>query len=46
MSQTTFEAQNELEKQLINVLDGSLPGEEFIRFLLDAQVFMPIQEHG
>jgi len=44
MTQNIFEAQNELEKQLISALDGSLPGENFIRFLLNAQVFMPIQD--
>jgi SseB protein N-terminal domain len=42
MDPIAFIAQNELEKQLLSALDGSLPGEEFIHYLLDAQVFMPI----
>jgi len=44
MSENIFETQNELEKQLVNVLEGSIEGDDFIRFLLDAQVFMPIQD--
>ena len=44
MSQITFAAQNELEKQLMGALDGSMPGEDFIQHLMDAQVFMPIQD--
>jgi len=39
-----FTPQNELETQLMAALDGSMPGEEFIRLLPDAQVFMPIQD--
>lgn len=46
MSDTPFEAQNEQEKQLMSVLDGSIPGEDFIRYLVDAQVFMPIQDEA
>ena len=46
MNQTTFEAQNELEKQLLSALNGSLPGDEFIHFLFNAQVFMPIQDEA
>lgn len=44
MSQATFVAQNELEKQLISALGGSIQGEDFIHFLIDAQVYMPIQD--
>lgn len=46
MSDTIFEAQNELEKQLLSALDGSIAGEDFIRYLIDAQVFMPIQDEA
>ena len=46
MTQKDFTAQNDLEKNLLNVLDGTMPGEDFIHYLLDAQVFMPIQDEA
>ena len=42
MEQSDFKPQNELEKSLLSLLDGSLEGEDFLHYLMDAQVFMPI----
>lgn len=44
MTLDIFTAQNDLEKLLISALDGGVPEEDFMRELLDAQVFMPIQD--
>lgn len=46
MSQNTFIAQNELEKMLASALDGGVDEQDFMRQLLDAQVFMPIQDEA
>ena len=46
MSQNTFTAQNELEKMLLSALDGGVDEADFMRQLLDAQVFMPIQDEA
>lgn len=46
MSQNTFIAQNELEKMLASALDGGVAEEDFMQQLLDAQVFMPIQDEA
>lgn len=46
MTQTIFVAQNELEKKLLSLLDGSIEGEDFLHFLQDAQVYMPIQDEA
>ena len=46
MSQNTFTAQNELEKMLASALDGGVAEEDFMQQLLDAQVFMPIQDEA
>jgi SseB protein N-terminal domain len=35
---------NDLEHRLQDLHAGSLEAEEFIRFLLDTQVFMPVQD--
>lgn len=42
MEHAEFTPQNELEKTLLNLLDGSIEGEDFLHYLMDAQVFMPI----
>lgn len=42
MSQNNLNAQNELEIKLASALDGSMTGDDFISYLMDAQVFMPI----
>ena len=41
MEDSDFTPQNELEKSLLNLLDGSIEGEDFLHYLMDAQVFMP-----
>lgn len=44
MNQQTFTAQNELEQKLMEALDDSMTGENFIAYLMNAQVFMPIED--
>ncbi|MCU7834328.1 MAG: SseB family protein [gamma proteobacterium symbiont of Taylorina sp.] len=39
---STFTAENELEKKLIQAQNGEIEGEEFLKNMLDLQVFMPI----
>ena len=39
---STFTAENELEKKLIQAQNGEIEGEEFLKDMLDMQVFMPI----
>lgn len=41
---TTFTAENELETKLLQAQNGEIGGEEFLREMLDLQVFMPIQD--
>ena len=44
MNQGTFEPKNDLEKQLQFALDGSVSGDDFIHYLMDAQIFMPVED--
>jgi hypothetical protein len=44
MNQSNFAAQNELEKKLVNMLDSDMSGEDFLHYLIDAQVYMPIED--
>ena len=44
MNQATFTAQNELEKKLLQAMDGDMTGEDFIAYLMNAQIFMPIED--
>ncbi len=46
MNQGTFEPKNELEKQLQCALDGSVSGDNFIHYLMDAQIFMPVEDEA
>ena len=39
---STFTADNELEKKLIQAQNGEIEGEEFLKEMLNMQVFMPI----
>ena len=39
---STFTAENELEKKLIQAQNGEIEGEDFLKEMLDMQVFMPI----
>ncbi|MCU7800476.1 MAG: SseB family protein [gamma proteobacterium symbiont of Lucinoma myriamae] len=41
---STFVAENELEKKLIQAQNGEIEGEEFLKEMLDMQVFMPIMD--
>ena len=41
---STFVAENELEKKLIQAQNGEIEGEAFLKEMLDLQVFMPILE--
>lgn len=44
MEQPNAEYQNELELKLAATLAGDIPGNEFIQYLLNAQIFMPIRD--
>ena len=44
MNQAPFAPQNELEKNLLSALEGALPGDDFISYLMDAQIFMPVAD--
>jgi SseB protein N-terminal domain len=39
-----FEARNDLEHKLMEAQEGSLPEGEFMQYLLEAQVFMPVRD--
>ena len=39
-----FEARNELEQKLMQAQEGSLPEVEFMQYLLESQVFMPVRD--
>jgi len=40
----TFESRNELEEKLMSAQEGRLPGEEFMHYLMDTQVFIPVKD--
>ena len=40
----TFEARNELEEKLMAAQEGQLASTEFMEYLLDTQVFMPVKD--
>jgi SseB protein N-terminal domain len=40
----SFETRNELEDKLLAAQEGQLSNTEFIRYLLDTQVFMPVKD--
>ena len=40
----TFEPRNDLEQALVSAQEGRISGEEFMRFLLTQQVFMPVED--
>jgi hypothetical protein len=39
---TQFEPKNELEQKLLDAQEGKVSGEDFMRELIDSQVFMPV----
>jgi SseB protein N-terminal domain len=40
----TFDARNELEAQLLAAQQGQLSSEDFMKYLMDTQVFMPVKD--
>ena len=40
----TFEARNELEQQLLAAQEGKLSSEDFMDYLMETQVFMPVKD--
>jgi hypothetical protein len=42
--QESFEARNELEEKMLAAQEGQLNGEEFMKYLMDTQVFMPVKD--
>jgi len=44
MQEAQIEAKNELEQKLLAAIDGALSPEDFMRELLEQQVFVPIKD--
>jgi hypothetical protein len=42
--QDAFDARNELEEQLLAAQEGTLGSDEFMKYLMDTQVFMPVKD--
>jgi hypothetical protein len=42
--QEPFESRNELEEKLMAAQEGQLPGNEFMHYLMDTQVFIPVKD--
>ncbi len=40
----TFESRNDLDERLLAAQEGRLPGDEFMHYLMDSQVFLPVRE--
>ena len=40
----TFEARNELEEKLMAAQEGQLPEADFMQYLMDTQVFIPVKD--
>ncbi len=40
----TFDARNELEQQLLAAQEGRLSSEDFMHYLMETQVFMPVKD--
>ena len=39
-----FETRNELEQKLLAAQEGQMPGDEFMKYLMDTQIFMPVKD--
>ncbi|HYQ70786.1 MAG TPA: SseB family protein, partial [Gammaproteobacteria bacterium] len=39
-----FEARNELEQQLLGAQEGKLSSDDFMHYLMETQVFMPVKD--
>jgi hypothetical protein len=44
MQAQEFEVKNELEQKLLAAINGELAGEDFMREMLDQQIFIPIKD--
>lgn len=44
MQAQEFEAKNELEQKLLAAINGELAGEDFMREMLEQQIFIPIRD--
>jgi hypothetical protein len=40
----TFEVRNELEQQLLAAQEGKITSEDFMHYLMETQVFMPVKD--
>ena len=40
----TFQARNELEEKLLATQEGQMSSDEFMKYLMDTQVFMPVKD--
>ncbi len=40
----SFETRNELEENLLAAQEGMMQSEDFMKYLMDAQVFMPVKD--
>jgi hypothetical protein len=40
----TFEVRNELEQQLLAAQEGKISSEDFMHYLMETQVFMPVKD--
>lgn len=40
----TFESRNELEEKLVAAQEGRLPGDQFMHYLMDTRVFLPVRD--
>ena len=39
-----FETRNELEQKLLAAQEGQMPGDEFMKYLMDTQIFIPVKD--
>mgnify|MGYP001141632127 CR=1 FL=1 len=44
MDETDFEPRNDIERLLVDMLEGSVEPEDFARRIMDMQVFMPVKD--
>ena len=42
--QDSFDARNELEEKLLATQEGRMSSDEFMKYLMDTQVFMPVKD--
>ena len=44
MNEEVFETRNELEENLLATQEGTMSSDEFMQYLMDTQVFMPVKD--